>query len=172
MTRPFRLTAPVPLERDTHVAVARALDALLLPPAVWFTYPAGASTLSPQQAARHAEIGMKRGLPDIWLIYDGTYCIELKRPGGSLSKTRVVRTKRGGTRLVVGQVEMFNKLLNAGVRGIAICRSVDEVLQQLTEWKIPLRPHHRAASPSTTSIPVDPSKSSSTPTTRRRRSAA
>ena len=26
MTRPFRLTAPVPLERDTHVAVAKALS--------------------------------------------------------------------------------------------------------------------------------------------------
>lgn len=169
--RPFRLTSPVPLERDTHVAVARALDALLLPPAVWFTYPAGASTLSPQQAARHAEVGLKRGLPDIWVIYDGTYCIELKRPGGTLSKSRLVRTKRG-TRLVVGQTEMFPKLVNAGVRGIAICRSVDEVLQQLSEWNIPLRPYHRAASPSTTSTPTSPSPSSSTPTTKQRRSAA
>lgn len=170
--KPFRLTSPVPLERDTHIAVARALDALLLPPAVWFTYPAGASTLSPQQAARHAEIGLKRGLPDIWVIYDGTYCIELKRPGGTLSKTRVVRTKRGGARLVIGQAEMFPKLINAGVRGIAICRSVDEVLLQLSEWKIPLRPYHRAASRFTMSTPTGPSPSSSTPTTRRRRSAA
>lgn len=170
--RPFRLTAPVPLERDTHIAVARALDALLLPPALWFTYPAGASTLSPQQAARHAEVGLKRGLPDIWVIFDGAYCIELKRPGGVLSKSRLVRTKRGGSRLVVGQAEMFPKLINAGVRGIAICRSVDEVLQQLSEWKIPLRPYHRAASRYTTSTPTSPSQSCSTPTTRRRRSAA
>ena len=63
----FRLRAPEPLEVDIHEACAKALDHLLLPPAMWFTYPAGASQLSPQQMARYSRIGLKRGLPArIW----------------------------------------------------------------------------------------------------------
>ena len=171
MPRPFKLTAPVPLERDTHVAVARMLDALLLPPAVWWCYPAGANVLTPQQAARYATLGLKRGLPDLWIMHGGVYCIELKRAGtGTLSKTQWVRSKRG-PRLLVGQAEMFPRLIAAGVREIAICRTVDEVLQQLERWQIPLRPYHRVASQSMMSIPSSPSPSCSTPTTRRRRKA-
>lgn len=162
---------PAPPERVTHIAVANMLDLILAPPAFWFSYPAGASTLSPQQRARHSEIGLKRGLPDIWIVCGATYCIELKRAGsGRLSKTRIAQTKRGA-RLVLGQEEVFTRLLEAGVTEIAICRTVDEVLQQLEWWQIPLRPYHRVASPSMTSIPTEPSRSSSTPTTRRRRSA-
>ena len=67
---PFKLTAPTPLERDIHQRCADALDRLLLPPAFWFTYLAGASQLSPQQQARHSRIGLKRGLPDIWILYN------------------------------------------------------------------------------------------------------
>jgi len=140
MTRPFRLTAPVASERDIHEAVADALDRLLAPPAVWFTYPAGASTLTPQQQARHTRIGLKRGLPDIWILHNGVYCIELKRPGGTLSKSRLVRTRRGSPRILVGQVEMFPRLLLTGtVKEIAICRSVTEVIDQCERWQVPLR---------------------------------
>jgi hypothetical protein len=139
---PYKLTAPVPLERDVHESCARALDALLLPPAVWFSYPAGASVLSPQQAARHIRIGLKRGLPDIWILHQGVYCIELKRRGGYLSKTRTVRTARGGPRILEGQVDTFPKLLAAGVADIAVCYDVLDVLAALTRWQIP---HRRAA---------------------------
>lgn len=172
VTRPFRLKAPVPLERDTHIAVARLLDALLLRPAEWCSYPAGASTLSPQQAARHSEIGVKRGMPDIWVFYGAVYCIELKRPGtGALSKTRVARTKRGAPRILVGQAEMFPRLLASGaVKEIAICRSVDEVLHQLAQWHIPMRTHRQAALRFTMSTTTVPSPSSSTATTTPRRS--
>lgn len=171
MSRPFRLTPPIPSERELHIATARMLDALLLPPAVWFTYAAGASILSPQQAARHYEIGMKRGLPDIWLICGGVYCIELKRPKtGALSKTRVVSGKHG-KRLVEGQAEMFPRLIAAGVKEIRICRTIEDVLNCLREWQIPLRRHQAVASSSMTSAPgPTPSRCSSTPTTRRRRS--
>jgi len=135
----FKLTAPEPLERDIHEACAQALDRLLLPPAFWFTYPAGATQLSPQQMARHSRIGLKRGLPDIWVLHQGVYGIELKRRGGQLSKTRVARTPRGSPRILAGQVDVFGLLRAAGMRDIAICHSVDEMLDALEGWNIPHR---------------------------------
>jgi hypothetical protein len=137
---PFRLSAPEPLERDIHEQCAAALDAMLLPPSFWFSYPAGASILSPQQAARHIRIGLKRGLPDLWVLYRGVWLIELKRRGGRLSETRTVRTKTGAPRILAGQTEIFPKLCETGaVRGIAVCHSVDEVLDQIEQWEIPCR---------------------------------
>jgi hypothetical protein len=138
-SRPFRLTAPATPERDIHEACAQALDRLLLPPALWFTYPAGAAQLSPQQQARYSRIGLKRGLPDLWILHRSIYCIELKRRGGTLSKTRVARTRRGSPRVLLGQTEMFPALIASGVRAIAVCHSVDEMLAQLAAWQIPMR---------------------------------
>jgi hypothetical protein len=140
---PFRLTAPEPLERDLHEACAQALDRLLSPPAEWWTYPAGAAQLSPAQQARYSRIGLKRGLPDLMVLHGGLYGIELKRRGGTLSKSRMARTRRGSPRVLVGQEEMFPRLLAAGMVDIAICHSVAEVLDQLARWQIPL--HGRMA---------------------------
>ena len=138
----FKLTAPEPAEREVHKSVARLLDAILLPPVMWHSYPAGASILSPQQAARHIEIGLKRGMPDIWIFHRGVYCIELKRPGGTLSKTRTVRTRRGSPRILEGQEDTFPRLLATGaVTSIAVCYDVPEVIRQLEIWQIP---HRRA----------------------------
>lgn len=136
----FRLTPPDPSERDVHEHCAKVLDALLLPPAFWFTYPAGAAQLSPQQMARYSRIGLKRGLPDIWILFGGIYGIELKKPGAYLSKTRIGRTARGSPRVLEGQDEVFPKLLATGaVRAISICHTVDDVLDRLDRWGIPRR---------------------------------
>lgn len=138
--RAFRLTAPEPAEFDIHEACAQALDKLLAPPAMWFTYPAGAAELSPQQMARYSRVGLKRGLPDIWLLHRRVYCVELKRRGGVLSKTRIGYTKRGTPRVYVGQEEVFPLLIGTGaVEAIAVCTSVDEMLAQVAKWNIPLR---------------------------------
>jgi len=138
--RPFRLTAPEPLERDLHEACAKALDALLVPPAMWFCYPAGAAELSPQQMAAYLRKGLKRGLPDIWLLHNRVFCVELKRRGGQLSKTRIGYTKRGSPRVYVGQEETFPQLIATGaIEAIAVCTSVDEMLAQCARWQIPLR---------------------------------
>jgi hypothetical protein len=139
MTARFRLTAPEPLELEIHQAVADALDRLLVRPAEWFTYPAGAVQLSPQQAARYSRLGLKRGLPDIFVLYDNLFGIELKRRGGRLSETRIARTRRGSPRELIGQADMFPRLIAAGMRDIAICYSVDEVLDACQRWKIPMR---------------------------------
>jgi hypothetical protein len=135
----FRLTAFEPSERDVHEAVARALDAILLPPAFWFTYPAGLVELSPQQAARYVKAGLKSGMPDILIFYRGVYLLELKRPNGRLSRTTIKKSKHG-LREVVGQVERFEQLCKTGaVRDLAVCCSVDEVLSQIETWKLPMR---------------------------------
>jgi hypothetical protein len=140
MTESFELTgAPEPKERDIHERVARALNALLLPPALWFCYPAGLVELSAAQAARFVRAGLKAGLPDIFVLYKGVWLIELKRPGGQLSRTRIVKSKHG-LREIVGQVERFEELCKTGaVRDIAVCYSVDEVLDRLDAWHIPSR---------------------------------
>jgi hypothetical protein len=140
----FKLTPEIVAERDIHESCAAALDRLLCPPAMWFTYPAGAAQLSPQQMARYSRIGLKRGMPDLWFLFRGVFCIELKRHGGNLSRTRIGRTRRGSPRVLIGQVDVFPALVaSGGVQDIAIAHSVDEMLDALERWKIPLRSHHR-----------------------------
>lgn len=135
---------PEPSERDIHEACAIALDRLLLPPALWFCYPAGATQLSPQQMARYSRMGLKRGMPDLWVLHRGVYCVELKRKGGRLSKTYLARTRRGSPRILAGQEEVFPQLIaSGGVTGIVVAHSVDEMLDALEGWGVPLRPHHR-----------------------------
>jgi hypothetical protein len=137
------LTAPVPLERDIHEAVADLFHerkGILLPPAVGFCYPAGIIELSPQQAARYVRCGLKTGMPDFMVFYNGVYLIELKRRGGQLSQTRIVKTKHGGLREIVGQRERFQELKDTGaVVDGAICYSVNGVIDALTRWQIPMR---------------------------------
>jgi hypothetical protein len=141
MTAPFRLRPPVPLERDIHENCADALDRLLVcPPAEWACYPAGAAQLSRQQQARYSRLGLKRGWPDLMICHQGLYGIELKRPGGTLSKTKIVRTARGAPRILIGQADMFPRLIaSGGFKDIAIARSVTEMLGHLERWGIPLR---------------------------------
>ncbi len=136
--RPFRLRAPVVAEDDLQASVADALNTLLLPPAMWFAMPVGHVELTAAQAARLSRIGVKRGLPDLLVVYNGVFGIELKRVGGRLSNTRIVRTRRGAPRILDGQADTFPRLIRAGMR-IAICHSVDEVLAALRGWGVPTR---------------------------------
>jgi len=134
----FKLTAPEPSEKDIHGAVRDLLDLCLAPPAVWTPYPAGVTALSPAQFAQYSRFGLKRGFPDVLIFYDLVFGIELKRRGGRLSKTRIVRTRRGSPRELIGQEEMHAKLLGTGAFGaIAVARSVDDVCRLLDDWHIP-----------------------------------
>lgn len=137
----FKLTpGPELREIDIHEQVAGVLDACLLDPAFWCCYPAGLVELSAAQAVRYVKCGLKSGMPDIMIWYRGIWLVELKkRRGGELSRTRIVKTKHG-LREVVGQVERFAQLAATGaVRDLAVCYSVDDVLDQLTRWSIPHR---------------------------------
>lgn len=138
--KPFRLTPPVAPEDDLHQAVAQTLDKLLLPPAVWCSYPAGHIALTGQQAAKLTRMGLKRNWPDVLVLHGMLHGIELKRRGGRLSITRTVRTRRGALRVVEGQREAFPRLEAAGMK-LATCETLDAVLAQLVAWGIPLRGH-------------------------------
>jgi hypothetical protein len=138
--RAWRLTEDIPREKDIQATVRHGLDVLLLPPAVWFAMPVGHIKLTKAQAARLTEIGLKRGLPDIFVLHQRLYGVELKRPGGQLSRTRIVRTRRGGLRELAGQRETFPVLEAAGLT-IAVCDSLPAVLAFLTACGVPLRPY-------------------------------
>lgn len=94
--------------------------------------------LTAQQFAQYSRFGIKRGLPDIWIFWGKIFAIELKRRKGRLSKTRVGRTARGGPRELIGQEDMFPKLLATGAFGaIEVAHSIDEVCELLDRWQIP-----------------------------------
>lgn len=140
--KPFKLTAPEPREVELHAACARMLDWIIQPPAFWCSYPAGHIELSAAQAARLIRTGLKRGIPDIMIFHYAVYGIELKRRGGTLSKTRIVRTRRGTPRELLGQEDMFPRLIATGAwRAIGIASSVEEVVSLLRGWNIPMRGH-------------------------------
>jgi len=114
------------------------LNLCLAPPAVWAPYPAGVTTLSAQQFAQYSRFGLKRGMPDIMLFFGKVWGIELKRRGGRLTKTRVVHTRRGTPRELIGQAEMHQQLLASEAwGGIEVAYSVDDVCALLDFWKIP-----------------------------------
>ena len=139
--RPFRLRAPVVPEDDIQTTVAKALDVLLLPPAVWWAMPIGHVQLTGAQAAKLARIGLKRNLPDLFVLHSGIlHGIELKRIGGRLSRTRTVRTRNGGLRVLDGQVEAWPVWQAAGMR-LHVARDLDEVLAYLADADVPLRGH-------------------------------
>jgi hypothetical protein len=137
----LKLTAPVVPEDDLHLGVVRALEVFVLPPAIWWCYPAGHILLNGQQAVKLYRMGLRRGLPDFMVLHAGRLLgLELKRPGGRLSRSRMVRRKRNGALVLVeGQAEVFPRLAAAGMVGPRLCASVDEVLAELRAFGVPLR---------------------------------
>ena len=100
------------------------LDWLLLPPALYTTFPAGWGKFSKVMAGQLKHSGLKPGMPDILVFYDGTCVgIELKAPGGTTSPA---------------QREMFTKLKAAGIK-VFVCDSTDMVLSVLLGLGIPMR---------------------------------
>ena len=136
----FKLTAPEPSERDLQIAVRDLLNALLAPPAIWFPYPAGVTRLSAEQFAQYSRFGLKRGIPDVLIAWRQMFAIELKTRRGRLSKTKIVHTRRGAPRELIGQEEMHRLLLDSGAfAAIDVARSIDDVCKLLDLWHIPKR---------------------------------
>jgi hypothetical protein len=138
-SRPFRLSPLVIPEQDLHETVAKLAYRVIEPPAQWAFYPAGAIQLSAAQVAKLVRMGLRRGWPDFLVLHGNFYGIELKRYGGQLSHTRIVRTKRGTPRVLEGQADVFPALIAAGMKEIAVCHTVEEVVATWERWGIPLR---------------------------------
>ena len=69
-------------------------------------------------------MGLKAGWPDILILFaERAYWIELKTKAGRLSPE---------------QIEAHDYLRCARCK-VAVCRSVDEVMEQLQMWVLPLR---------------------------------
>ena len=122
--RNFQLKPTEPTEAQLHATVAQYLDWALMPPAMYTTFPAGWGVLTRATAGRLKGAGLKRGMPDILVFYNGfTLGLELKAWNGELTKV---------------QEEMHVKLLDAGVP-VVVCSALDHVIEALQNRGIPLR---------------------------------
>jgi hypothetical protein len=111
-------------EAELHRSVAEFLDLVVLPPAMWTTFPAGWTAMRKGAAGRLRGAGLKAGMPDILVFYDGrTIGIELKTPSGKVSSV---------------QFDMIEKLRLAGIP-VHVCRNIDRVHAALIAHQIPIR---------------------------------
>jgi hypothetical protein len=118
-----------PNEDALHKAVADFLSIALSSPEWWTTFPAGGGGVA--RGAQLKAKGLKAGVPDLLFIKQGrAYWIELK------SKRR-------------GIVSDDQRLTAVDLRGAlcpwAVCRTVEEVEERLTEWGFNLKAHFRRA---------------------------
>jgi hypothetical protein len=124
------MTKPRVTESALHKSVADLLDWVLLPPALWTTFPAGWGKLGKATAGQLRGAGLKAGFPDILIFFNGRVTgIELKTTDGRISKN---------------QNHMFLLLAAAGVR-VYICKNVDDVIGVLEQESIPHRKMEMAA---------------------------
>lgn len=97
---------------------------VVLEPAVWTHFPAGLGKLPPATVGRAKAMGLKAGMPDYFVWYNGrTIGIELKREDGVLSDA---------------QKAMHPKLAGAGVMTY-VCRTPEQVIEWLDIEGIPMR---------------------------------
>jgi hypothetical protein len=121
--RAFRLTERAKPEHELQKEVARALR-IMLPREAFITAIDHAHKANALTGAILRGRGAVSGLPDLWIIWRGqSYMIELKRKGGRVSDTQ----------------QLCHELLRRAEARIAVCHSLDEALDAVTGWGIPLR---------------------------------
>lgn len=113
--RPFNLPHS-PKESELHLSVAQLLDWILLPPAIWTTFPAGWGKLTKGTAGRLYASGLKKGMPDI-LVFAPKKVIGIELKVGNNSLTSAQRT-------------MHAQLQAVSIRTY-VCRSIDDVIVAL-----------------------------------------
>lgn len=108
-------------EQKLHQAVARYLDLALPADSWWTTIGHGVGKLTKATAGIAKSCGVKPGVPDILIVYQGiAHFIELKAPKGKPSPV---------------QIEVSNKLTDCGAY-YGIARSLDDVSYALHVWAI------------------------------------
>ena len=119
-------------ESELHKSVAELLDWILLPPAMFTTFPAGWGKLSKATAGRLYASGMKKGMPDI-LVF-----APVQPPHPRRSCVIGIELKVGANSTTSAQRDMFAKLQAVGIR-VYVCRSQDDVFNALRSADIPCR---------------------------------
>lgn len=116
-------------EEALHRAVAEFLT-LALPEDAWFCHVPNGGKRSKSEAARFKAMGVKAGVPDLLIIYQGrAHWVELKAGKGRLSEAQ----------------QTVRAQLYAVDCHWADCRSLDDVEWWIGQWGIPLRASVRAA---------------------------
>jgi hypothetical protein len=116
-------------ESEFHVSVAELLDWILIPPAMFTTFPAGWGKLGKATAGRLYASGLKKGMPDILVFDVGT----LKLP-----HVIGIELKVGANAVSSAQRDMFARLQALGIR-VYVARSLDDVVDALDDANIPHR---------------------------------
>jgi hypothetical protein len=123
-----------PTEAQLHQSVAEYLDWVLLPPAVYSTFPAGWGKLGKAMAGQLKASGLKPGMPDIFVFYRH----EVKLGDYRFPKIIGVELKRPGEKPSAAQQLMFPRLRELGIP-IYVCECVDDVHRAMCKERIPLR---------------------------------
>jgi len=117
------MTARLRAEDSLHIAVADYLRLALLPSVWWTTIDL--SYHGPIRGARLKRMGVRAGLPDVWLLYAAVlYLIELKAAKGRESDAQRLCAQ---------------DMAAAGLMHRAVCRSVEGVRDTLVAWGVPMR---------------------------------
>ena len=112
------------------MSVAELLDWILVPPAIFTTFPAGWGKLIKATAGRLYASGMKKGMPDI-LVFDKFGVAPLTVIG--------IELKVGANSVSSAQRTMFARLQTLGIR-VYVCRSQEDVVAALDDAGIEHRP--------------------------------
>lgn len=109
-------------EQQLHKAVYELLSAILTPETFATTFPAGGG--GAVRGAILKSIGLKAGVPDWLIVHEGhAHFIELKAPNGVLSKEQV----------------LCHADINRACGNVTVARSLNDVVEALTRWRIPTR---------------------------------
>lgn len=115
-------------EDDLQLEAAAYLSAVLPDEALWWHTPNGVRfdpAHAVQAATRFKAMGLKPGIPDIFILYNG--------------KLFGTDAKSGTGTLTGSQKDLFPKLVRAGARIEPIFRSIEELEESLIKWEIPLK---------------------------------
>ena len=115
-----------PTENELHVSVANLLDLVLLPPAVYSTFPSGWGKLGGRMAQLLRRSGLKPGMPDIMIFPGNGRCFGIE-------------LKAGKNGLTDDQRDMHTKLKAAGIHAYT-CRSIEAVWDVLHLEHVQTRP--------------------------------
>jgi hypothetical protein len=122
---PFKLTPPDPSEDELQATVASLLRyAFNGQPVVWSHFPAGGYGLTRAAAARLYRLGLQAGFPDLLIQWN---------PGRSLW----IEMKTAKGRASDAQKALHPRLEALGFP-VHICRSVEDVLEVIRGYDVPM----------------------------------